>query len=243
MNYDEPTARYYAAYRPPLHGQLLEHCLHGRYASGLDVGCGTGHSARALRRFCDRVTGTDPSAAMLELAPKSPGIDYRLQRGRRLDFPDKSFDVVTFAGSLCYAKSQLLLDEITRVGRPGATVVVYDFTAPLHDYCHELLGIAVADRKDDGYDPAVTFSGLEESAIRKISSQTATLNVRVDAAELASLFLSEAALRPVLDARFGAAELPESLAQALSERLDEGASGRDLEFTTYTTVYHVLRRG
>lgn len=35
------------------------------------------------------------------------------------------------AGSLNYWKSQLLVEEIARVCRPGATVVIYDFVVPV----------------------------------------------------------------------------------------------------------------
>lgn len=73
------------------------------FNQGLDVGCGTGYSAGALAKYCTHIYGIDPSQSMLEEARPHEKITYRQGRGQDLPLPDKSIDVVTFAGSLFYA--------------------------------------------------------------------------------------------------------------------------------------------
>lgn len=115
-DYNAITARHYAAYRPPLHSLILGRCLEdeNKFTLGLDIGCGTGQSSIALYEFCERVIGIEPSTEMLSGALTHPHVDYVFFDQERIDFPDNSFDVVTLAGSLFYAKSQILLDEILR---------------------------------------------------------------------------------------------------------------------------------
>ena len=52
--------------------------------------------------------------------------------GINLPFADSSFNLVTFAGSLFYAKSQRMLNEVVRVCLPNAIVIAYDFEVLFH---------------------------------------------------------------------------------------------------------------
>lgn len=81
--YDTLAAHHYAAFRPPLHTRILERVIHPgeSFQTGLDVGCGTGHSTLALRRHCAHVIGLDPSQAMLDAAQAHAGITYRPATG------------------------------------------------------------------------------------------------------------------------------------------------------------------
>lgn len=59
--YDRLTAIHYSANRPPLHLGILRQYLPDRqFATGLDIGCGTGHSSVALAAFYQRVIALDP---------------------------------------------------------------------------------------------------------------------------------------------------------------------------------------
>jgi len=49
---------------------------HEFFRVGLDAGCGTGHSAVALAKYCERVFGLDPSQSMLDVAQRHPKIAY-----------------------------------------------------------------------------------------------------------------------------------------------------------------------
>jgi demethylmenaquinone methyltransferase/2-methoxy-6-polyprenyl-1,4-benzoquinol methylase len=107
----------------------------------LDLCCGTGDLALALARRGAEVTGVDFSPAMLEIAearnkirdPKSETRNPTFIQGdaQQLPFPDASFDIVTVGyGLRNLANWEKGLDEMHRVARPGARLVVLDFGKP-----------------------------------------------------------------------------------------------------------------
>lgn len=107
----------------------------------LDICCGTGDIAFALARRGAETTGLDFSAEMLSIAgtrnrqPKSdPGSSQpRFIQGdaQQISFPDNSFDIVTVGYGLRNLTSwQRGLDEMYRVARPGARLIVLDFGKP-----------------------------------------------------------------------------------------------------------------
>lgn len=59
---------------------------------------------------------------MLEQASEAAGITYLQGTGEDIALPDSSVDIVTFAGSLSYAKSSALVQELVRVCWPNATI-------------------------------------------------------------------------------------------------------------------------
>ena len=134
--YDERVAGHYAAYRPPLHELILQRVLSSavstkKFEMGLDIGCGTGCSARALKRFCGQVYGIEPEACMLSRALEAPGIRYLEGSAEDLSILPGKVDIVTFAGSLFYARSPSLMAELGKVCRPGALLIAYDFQLDL----------------------------------------------------------------------------------------------------------------
>lgn len=94
----------YAKDRPFLHGQVMERLtskLQGHYQNGLDVGCGAGLSARALRQVCDRVTGADISAEMVRAALAlytEPAYSFVQAGAEEIEAPPDTYDIVTAAG-------------------------------------------------------------------------------------------------------------------------------------------------
>ena len=186
--YDEAIARHYESYRPPLHSILLERYLSTdtKYSWGLDIGSGTGQSTIALSSYCDRVTGLEPSQEMLSRAKDSPGVNYRSYDKKSIEFPDRTFDIITFAGSLFYGKSQHLLDEVTRVGRSNSPVIVYDFEILFDNLDNiQLPTITATD-----YDHSIDFSGLRNKGLIKIDSFVGTIALQLNAVNLAHLLLS-----------------------------------------------------
>jgi hypothetical protein len=73
------------------------------------------------------------------------------------------FDIVTFAGSLFYAKAARLRRELARVCPPGSTIVVYDFEILLNDVMAELGTASPAVASD--YDHCVNLSDWAECAV------------------------------------------------------------------------------
>jgi demethylmenaquinone methyltransferase / 2-methoxy-6-polyprenyl-1,4-benzoquinol methylase len=103
----------------------------------LDLCCGTGDMAFALRRQSPtaRVIGADFAHAMLQLARKKSGdsdaIFWIEGDALQLPFPDQSFDLVTSAfGFRNLADYDAGLKEIYRVLRPGGEYGILEFSDP-----------------------------------------------------------------------------------------------------------------
>ena len=114
----------------------------------LDLCCGTGDISFALARGGATTTGLDFSAQMLEVAAKRseeaearcqnkhPGPTVRSPQflqgdAQQLPFPENSFDIVTVGYGLRNLTSwERGLDEMFRVARPGARLIVLDFGKP-----------------------------------------------------------------------------------------------------------------
>jgi demethylmenaquinone methyltransferase/2-methoxy-6-polyprenyl-1,4-benzoquinol methylase len=107
----------------------------------LDLCCGTGDIALALARNGVATTGLDFSPQMLEVAEsrrqkenrKSKIVNLKFLQGdaQRLPFPENSFDIVTVGYGLRNLTSwKRGLDEMFRVARPGARLIVLDFGKP-----------------------------------------------------------------------------------------------------------------
>ena len=105
----------------------------------LDLCCGTGDLALALAQQGAATTGLDFSQPMLEIAARrqcnltSQALDLRFIQGdaEQVPFPDGSFDVVTVGYGLRNLTSwERGLEEMFRVARPGARLVVLDFGKP-----------------------------------------------------------------------------------------------------------------
>ena len=187
-HYNQAVATHYSSYRPPLHEMILEYVLSNEEVinKGLDIGCGTGYSAVALAKYCLHVYGIDPSQSMLAEARPHKKITYQQGTGEDLPLPDKSVDVVTFAGSLFYAKSELLIKELKRVCRNRALVIPYDFEVLLDDVLLQC-GINLEKTGSD-YDHKVNFSDSVDFVEIAIGNEQITLEVT--APELAHVLLS-----------------------------------------------------
>jgi SAM-dependent methyltransferase len=89
----------------------------------LDVGCGGGAVAKAVKRERPdlAVFGCDLSRSALSIASASPGgVDFRLATADRLPFADGEFDFVWIFDVLEHVDSpEHLLGEVARVLRPG----------------------------------------------------------------------------------------------------------------------------
>jgi demethylmenaquinone methyltransferase/2-methoxy-6-polyprenyl-1,4-benzoquinol methylase len=110
----------------------------------LDLCCGTGDLALALARAGAETTGLDFSPQMLGVAKirseklKSPTPNSQLPNpnftqgdAQQLPFPENSFDIVTVGYGLRNLTSwERGLDEMFRVAKPGARLIVLDFGKP-----------------------------------------------------------------------------------------------------------------
>ncbi len=107
----------------------------------LDLCCGTGDLALALAQNGANTTGLDFSPPMLEVAAqrqsqchfslKSSNLKFIQGDAQQVPFPDGSFDIVTVGYGLRNLTSwERGLDEMHRVARPGARLIVLDFGKP-----------------------------------------------------------------------------------------------------------------
>jgi len=105
----------------------------------LDLCCGTGDITFALAKNSAQATGLDFSAEMLEVAkgknqqPAASNQQPVFLQGdaQQIPFPENSFDIVTVGYGLRNLTSwERGLDEMFRVARPGARLIVLDFGKP-----------------------------------------------------------------------------------------------------------------
>jgi len=109
-----------------LPGLKLRYCLDDLRSVGgscLDVGCGAGAIAKAIKRERPdlSVCGVDVSRSAIARARADPqGVDFRISTATRLPFADASFDAVTIFDVLEHLEQpETVLKEIARVLRPG----------------------------------------------------------------------------------------------------------------------------
>lgn len=178
MNYDSQIAHHYKSYRPALHDIILQDCLTSdtKYNLALDIGCGVGHSTVALVPYCDKIIGIDNSEEMLRLAMQEATIRYEKSNLPELSFADDSVDVMTFAGSLPYCKSQTLLDECRRVLPINGELVVYDFNIDLKDVISALNGSIVTS----DYDHEINFDGLDTTSLISLKSNRSRTSIDIE---------------------------------------------------------------
>jgi ubiquinone/menaquinone biosynthesis C-methylase UbiE len=101
-------------------------------ATGLDIGCGPGHTAAALaRRVSDgAVVGVDFAPAMVERARErwsslDQHLTFDVDDAERLSRPDAHFDVVTSSFTLMYCYDALAaVGHVARVLRPGGRTLL-----------------------------------------------------------------------------------------------------------------------
>ena len=107
----------------------------------LDLCCGTGDIALALAKNGAETIGLDFSPQMLEVAEsrrpkpnrKSQIVNLKFLEGdaQQIPFPENSFDIVTVGyGLRNLASWERGLEEMLRVARPGARLVVLEFGKP-----------------------------------------------------------------------------------------------------------------
>ena len=211
--YDTAAAAHYAGYRPPLHELILDRALgkNARFAFGIDVGCGTGRSTVALAAFCERTVGIDPSASMLSRADPRARVSYLVGAGDSIPIPESTADIISFAGSLHYANSEATRSEVQRVGRSGATIIVYDFDLHVAEVLSRM-GIELPVANSD-YNHAVNFAGQDGFVERDVIRENTT--VEMSTSDFAHLVLSDSNRLDHLVGRYGPDSIHESLERAI----------------------------
>jgi SAM-dependent methyltransferase len=229
--YNRTIATHYSSYRPPLHDMILSRVLSGEnvFDKGLDIGCGTGYSTVALAKYCLHVYGIEPSQSMLEETRPREKIIYQQGTGDKLPLPDQSVDVVTFAGSLFYAKSDLLMQELKRVCRIQAWVIPYDFEILLDDV---LLQCDInLEKTESDYDHEVNFS--DNADFIEIMTGKEQINLNVTAIELAHILLSSSQRYEVFTEKYDVSNPFPALVRALEDTNKQNYLKANIYFSKY----------
>jgi ubiquinone/menaquinone biosynthesis C-methylase UbiE len=147
----------------------------------LDVGCGTGTLALALKSSVGtgEVHGIDASPEMIQVAKEKAkagsDIDFQVALIEAIPFPDASFDLVTSSLMLHHLPDDLKrtgLDEIRRVLKPGGRFMAMDFAAHSHSPLGHLLSIFGHSRGESMVDKLMSmlkdagFSDIEDIPTR-----------------------------------------------------------------------------
>lgn len=126
------------AKRPWLHKNVLEQLQKDlglgdglAFANGLDVGCGAGLSAKALRLICAKVTGTDIADAMIEVCKElygsDPAYSFYVAGAEETRIPKEKYDIVTAAGCINWVDEKKFMDNMAQVLKDKGVIVIYDF--------------------------------------------------------------------------------------------------------------------
>ncbi len=118
----------------------------------LDVGCGTGTLAIALRAKVGpggEVVGIDAAPEMIAVArnkaaKQGADIDFRVGLIEEIPFPDDSFDLVLSSFMLHHLPENLKrkgLAEIRRVLKPGGRFLVVDLTVHGHSFVGHVMAL------------------------------------------------------------------------------------------------------
>ena len=231
--YDRATAIHYSAYCPPLHDLILKYVLleNEIFSVGLDVGCGTGYSAIALTEYCSQVHGIEPSNSMLLEAIQDKKITYHQGSGEAIPLSNSTVDLVTFAGSLFYAKSLALIQELKRVCRSQAIVVAYDFEVLLDDI---LVQCDIdLEKLLSSYNHQVNFSN--NSDFSEIVVDRQQVEFEATASELAHIMLSSSYNYDAFVQKFGSLDT----FSILINELNKIQKQYDLKANIYFSKYQI----
>ena len=231
--YSDQIAKHYAAFRPELHGLILRRLIRfdEHFHIGLDIGCGTGYSAIALAQHCDRVIGLEPSQPMLNKATAHPRISYVHGSGDDLRVVTESLlDVISFAGSLFYAKTDRLKSELLRKLAPDGVVLVYDFRVKLQDFIASL-GMSCRPVAS-GYNHAENLCDWPEFTAEV--SSTDQVHLKLSAQEASHLLLANSDRYKSFQERFPHANLFGCLTEQILQQNNEPQVQAGIYYARYS---------
>ena len=93
----------------------------------VDLGSGTGLSARAWAGRAERIVGVEPDQAMRAVAEGLGGVEYVAGTSAETGLPDACADVVTCSQSLHWLEPEPTFAEVARILRPGGVFAAYDY--------------------------------------------------------------------------------------------------------------------
>jgi len=93
----------------------------------LEIGCGAGRLSSLLASKVESLTAIDPDKALISQACKNiNGVDFRVGYGEKLEFSDKSYDIVLFSYSLHHQDCVKAMDEAKRVLKDNGSILIIE---------------------------------------------------------------------------------------------------------------------
>ena len=122
-------AEHYAKHRPTYPATIYEFVARNAPSHELawDCATGSGQAANGLRSHFDRVIATDASASQLEHALAADGIEYRVALAEDSGLPGDCACAITVATAFHWFDHEAFADEVRRVARDGAVIVVWTY--------------------------------------------------------------------------------------------------------------------
>jgi ubiquinone/menaquinone biosynthesis C-methylase UbiE len=123
------VAERYIRHRPYFHPLVMEKVssrldLQQPVSLALDVGCGPGQSALALKEIANFVLGVDVSAEMLAVARKISGVQYLQGPAEVLPVQDRCIDLLTTFLAFHWFDQDRFLAEARRVLKDDAWLII-----------------------------------------------------------------------------------------------------------------------
>ena len=93
----------------------------------LEIGCGDGRLSSLLADKVKHLTAIDPDQAMINHAGREiSGVDFRVGYGEKLEFNDRSYDIILFSYSLHHQDCVKALNEAKRVLRDNGSILIIE---------------------------------------------------------------------------------------------------------------------
>ncbi len=127
-----PVASAYSAFRPSYPQRLYDLILAAVPADGrrcaMDLGAGTGQSARPLLQWFQRVIAVEADSRMAaELRNAEPRIEVRVTTAEHCEQPPETLDLVTSATAFYWMDGPRILANVARWLRPGGVLAIYRY--------------------------------------------------------------------------------------------------------------------
>lgn len=127
-----PVASAYSAFRPAypqrLYDILLAAVPADRRKCAMDLGAGTGQSARPLLQWFERVIAIEADSHMAaELLRAESRIEVRVTTAEECEQPPATIDLVTSATAFYWMDGRRVLSNVARWLRPGGVLALYRY--------------------------------------------------------------------------------------------------------------------
>lgn len=130
-------AKYRDIYPQVFYDKIISRNLCIKGQNVLDIGTGTGVIPRNMYRYGAKWTGTDISENQIEqakLLSKNMDIDYYASATESINFPDKSFDVITACQCFWYFNHEQVMPMLHRFLKDnGSILILYMTWLPFED--------------------------------------------------------------------------------------------------------------